>query len=401
MKMLFAFGALVVSICVIQPASAAKITYTNDVAPILYENCLRCHRPGEAAPMSLRTYDETRPWAKAIQEKVVKKEMPPWFADPAHGEFRNDASLTEDEIKLINDWVEQGATRGNPKDMPQYPEFTEGWQNGIPDQIIEMPEVNVPADGSDYFPNLMFKADVEENKWVQGIEIRPSNLEVAHHVVVFGANFGSGGGGVGAGNNFDVLGTWAVGTAPNVYPDGMGRTFSKGQRFMANMHYHPNGVATKDQTKIGLYFGEGEMKHEIMATLAGTMGFRIPANAPNHQEINTWNLEKDIKIISFFPHMHLRGKDMLFNVKYPDGRKNTMLNVPKWDFNWQLFYYPKEPLLIPKGSEIDLIAHYDNSKDNPNNPDPNVSVGFGLQSTEEMMFGIIEYIEDTEPTETD
>lgn len=338
--------------------------------------------------MSLGSFNEVRPWAKSIKEKVAKREMPPWFADPAHGVFTNDSSLTEHEIETIIRWVDEGVARGSAEDMPEAPEFTEGWRMGEPDHIITLPEVHVPATGPDYFPDLSFSADVPEDRWIRALEIRPSNREVAHHVVIFMANFGSGGG---MSNQFDVLGVWAVGTEPNQFPEGTGRRIKKGQRFMTNMHYHPNGTAATDQTQIGLYFGEGELQHQIQAVLAGNYGLTIPAGASNHHELSTWNVDRDIKIISFFPHMHWRGKDMKFTSVDPSGREQVLLSVPKYDFDWQLFYYPKEALALPAGSRIKLDAHYDNSANNPDNPDPTVDVHFGTSTTDEMMFGIVEY----------
>ena len=366
-----------------------RVTYSRDVAPILFENCATCHRPGEIAPMSLHSYDEVRPWAKSIREKVTKREMPPWFADPAHGKFANDASLSEDEIAIIAKWVDQGARRGDVKDMPPFPEFTDGWKMGEPDFIIELPEVTVPASGPDYFPDLSFTADVPKDEWVRAVEIRPSNREVAHHVVIFMAGMGRGGGGMGG--NFSVLGVWAVGTEPNVYPEGMGRRITPGQRFMTNMHYHPNGTEATDQTRVGLYFGEGELQQEIDTVLSGSFTFSIPAGAANHREVSTWYVENDIKVVSLFPHMHLRGKDMKFTALYPDGRSEVLLSVPKYDFDWQLYYYPEELISLPAGTKVELEAHWDNSAGNPDNPDPTRTVGFGTNTTDEMMFGLVEY----------
>lgn len=369
----------------------ARPTFSRDVAPILYANCLTCHRAGEAAPMSLRTYDEARPWAKAIKEMVSLRKMPPWFADPNHGTFKNDARLTDAEIQTIVRWVDAGAPKGNPSDMPEAPVFTEGWRLGEPDFVINLPEVNVPAEGGDYFPDLNFTPDLPEDRWVQAIEFRPSNIEVAHHVVIFM------GGGIGMNGSFDVLGVWSVGTDPNVYPEGMGRRLQKGQRLMANMHYHPNGKPAIDQTKIGLHFGEGELKHEVRAALAGSFSLQVPANTANHEETASWYVDRDIQIISLFPHMHLRGKDMRLTAAYPGGKEEVLLNVPGYDFNWQLFYYPTEAITLPAGSRVDILAHYDNSDGNPNNPDPNRDIFFGTSTEDEMLFGIFEYIEvDTE-----
>lgn len=377
-------------------AQAGDVTYTKDVAPILYKNCMGCHRAGEIAPMSLRTYKETRPWAKSIKEKVATRAMPPWFASPEHGEFSNDPTLTQDEIDLIVAWVDGGAVRGDRKDMPDLPTFTEGWQDGIPDEIIELPEVNIPAEGGDIFPNLFFKTTLDESKWIEAVEIRPSNRDVAHHVVVFmnreGTNMMD--------RDFDVLGTWSVGTEPNRYPEGMGRRLKNGQTLIANMHYHPNGTATRDVTRIGLYYGEGDLENEVKATLGGTYAFKIPAGAAAHRVVDSWNVENDIKVISLFPHMHLRGSAMKFTAIFPDGNEQILLDVPEYDFNWQLFYYVKNPFTLPAGSKIEIEAIYDNSTGNPNNPDPTRDVGFGLASTEEMMFGIFEYVHVNEETES-
>lgn len=347
--------------------------------------------------MALQSYREVRPWAKSIKEKVSKREMPPWFADPAHGVFANDASLSEEDIDVIVRWVDQGSVQGKLTDLPDAPSFTEGWQMGEPDHVISLPEVNVPAEGADYFPNLSFSADVPGDRWIRALEIRPSNRDVAHHVVIFMNSFGSGG----MNGGFDVLGVWSVGTKPNVFPEGTGRRIKSGQRFMTNMHYHPNGTAATDQTKIGLYFGEGELEHEITAVLAGKYNFSIPAGAPNHREFSSWHIDRDITIMSFFPHMHWRGKDMTFTAVYPDGREDILLKVPNYDFDWQLFYYPEKLISLPAGSRIDLLAHYDNSDGNPDNPDPTRTVGFGTNTTDEMMFGIVEYYYDEVSNESD
>jgi hypothetical protein len=381
--------ALAISAIHFTSASANSPTFTKDIAPIFHANCLECHRPGEAAPMSLRTYDEARPWAKSIKEKVTSRAMPPWFADPNHGKFKNDPRLSDEQIAMIADWVDAGAPRGNPADMPEVPALTEGWRLGEPDFVINLPEVDVPASGGDYFPDLSVMPDMPEDHWVQKVEIRPSNLEVTHHVVIFMGG-GRGGGMMG---NFDVLGVWSVGTHPNVYPEGTGRWLKQGQRLMTNMHYHPNGTPQKDQTRIGLHFGEGEIQHEIQAALAGSFSLHVPANVANHEEVASWYVERDIKIISLVPHMHLRGKDMRMTASYPDGREEVLLNVPGYDFNWQLFYYPENAIELPAGSRIDILAHYDNSDKNPYNPDPNRDIYFGTSTDDEMLFGIFEYIE--------
>jgi hypothetical protein len=376
------------------PRAAAAPTFATDVAPILQAKCINCHRPGEVAPMSLRTFDEVRPWARAIKQKVMAREMPPWFADASPGTFSNDPRLSPQQIDTIARWVDGGVARGNPADEPKLPALTEGWQLGEPDYIITLPVVNIPAEGRDYFPTPNLTLDLPEDRWIRALEIRPSNREVTHHSVIFTAPGGAGAGlGAATGSGFfDVLGVWAVGTPPTVYPEGMGRWLRKGQQLRTNLHYHPNGKPATDQTRVGLYFGKGELKKEVASALAGDLTFQIPPRAKNHEMRAVYVVDQDSTVVSYFPHMHLRGKDMTITAAFPDGRKQTLISVPAYDFNWQLFYYPTEQISLPRGTRVDIVAHYDNSADNPNNPDPDRAVTFGEQSTDEMMFGMIEFV---------
>jgi mono/diheme cytochrome c family protein len=366
--------------------AAAPVTFAKDVAPIFHSNCISCHRPGEVAPMALRTYDEVRPWARSIKQKVQSRQMPPWFADPAHGTFKNDARLSQQQIDTIVKWVDAGAPRGNPADEPKVPALPEGWQLGEPDYIITLPAIEVPADGKDIFPTPNITIEIPEDRWIRALEIRPSNREVTHHSVLFlaGANVGQSG-------FIDVLGVWAVGTPPTVYPEGVGRWIRKGQQLRTNLHYHPNGKAATDQTRVGLYFGRGELKKEVASAVAGDVAFRIPAGAKNHEMRALFPLDQDINIVSYFPHMHFRGKDMTLTALLPDGKKQTLLSVPAYDFNWQLYYYPATPVPLPRGTIVEAVAHYDNSAENPNNPDPTRDVTFGEQSNDEMMFGVFDF----------
>jgi hypothetical protein len=367
------------------------ISFTRDVAPILHGKCVTCHRAGEVAPMPLLTYDDARPWARSIKAKVAARQMPPWFADPSVGAFANDARLSDAEIATITKWVDAGAPQGDPKDMPKPPHFTDGWQLGEPDQIIELPEVQIPATGPDYFPTPTITPDLKEDHWIRAIEIRPSNREVTHHSVIFSTDSRAMFGGSGL---FDVLGVWAVGTPPTVYPDGMGRWVRKGQSLRTNLHYHPNGKPQVDRTRVGLYFGKGDLKKEVVAALAGNVTFSIPPNNPNFELRSAYVVDQDVTVVSYFPHMHLRGKDMKMTATYPDGRSETLLNVPAYDFSWQMFYYPKSRVSLPKGTRVDLVAHYDNSAANRSNPDPSRAVTFGEASTAEMMFGMFEFTAD-------
>ena len=405
-------------------SAQGDVTFTKDVAPIIFENCVSCHRPGQTAPMPLRSYAEVRPWARGIKEQVVSGAMPPWFADARHGFFKNDMRLEQQEIDTIAQWVDAGAPQGAPSDLPELPTFSEGWQLGEPDLIVTLNEVTVPAVcegntegsgglrsarlnaagaaeggssgagcvGGDYYPDLNHTLDIPEKRWIRAIEVKPSNRKVTHHSVIFT----TGGAAQGASRSgfFDVLAVWSVGTNPHEFPEGSGRWVYPGQTWNINAHYHPTGEVETDRTQIGLYWGEGEMQKEVVAALAGTVGFEIPPHASNHEIRSSYIIDQDVHVISYFPHGHVRMTDMDLIANYPNGEKRSLINVPKYDFDWQLFYYPQQPVPLPAGTRLDIIAHYDNSAANPNNPDPNRAVGFGLETVDEMMFNVFEFIAD-------
>lgn len=372
------------------PAAAPDVTFARDVAPIFHAKCVSCHRPGEVAPMALRTYQEARPFARAIKDRVVTRRMPPWPADRAFGSFANDPSLTADQIAIIVQWVDAGAPQGDLADMPALPQFPDGWQLGEPDLIVELPEIQVPATGADIFPIPSITVGLQEDRWIRAVEVRPSNREVTHHAVLFGGGPGL----LSMSNVANVLAVWAVGTPPTVYPEGMGRWLRKGQAITANLHYHPNGAPAADRTRIGLYFGKGELQKEVITAVAGNVTFEIPPHASRHELRGVYVADQDISVVSFFPHMHLRGRDMKMTATFPGGRQQVLLNVPAYDFNWQLFYYPTAKVALPRGTRVDVVAHYDNSAGNRVNPDPTRAVRFGETSADEMMFGTFEFIAD-------
>lgn len=366
-------------------------TFSKDIAPIFFKNCAECHRPGEVAPMSLMNYKEVRPWGKAIREKIVKREMPPWHADPAHGEWTNDKRLSQKDIDTITTWIDGGAKEGDPKDLPSVPQFAKGWQIGEPDVVFHMPEeFSVPAEGTVPYMYFTVPTNFKEDKYVAAMEARAGDLSVVHHIVMYVRDPREGRSrrqDIGTG----LLGALSPGNTPFVAQPGSAKLIKAGSSLVFQMHYTPNGKATKDRSLVGLKFAKGPVDKVITTTAAWDARFEIPPQAVNHEVRASWVADEEIEIVSLMPHMHLRGKDYLYRVVYPDGRSETLLSVPRYDFGWQVYYYPKTPIRLPKGAKIETIAHYDNSTRNPQNPDPTKAVRFGEQTWEEMMNGFFDY----------
>jgi hypothetical protein len=386
------------------PPKPAPVTFTKDVAPILYENCVRCHRPDEIAPMSLLTYQDARPWAKSIRQRVAERTMPPWFADPAHGEFSNDLRLSQKDIDTIVAWVDRGAPKGDDKDMPAAPPYAPGWTIAEPDAIFSLPvEQPVPADGVVPYLYFTVPTNFAEDKWIQALEIKPGNRKVVHHVIVSVLEPGAERGPITQGGDkapVDVVRSQLGGTTPNrpgaVFPEGTARLVKAGSSLVFQMHYTPNGEATKDRTSIGLVFAKKPPQKVLRTGLAINTRFVIPPGDPNHEVRSVATVSEDATLYTLMPHMHFRGKDFTYTAVYPDGRSEILLRVPKYDFNWQLTYSLKKPLALPKGTRIECVAHFDNSKANLANPDPTAEVKWGDQTWEEMMIGWYSYTRDAE-----
>ncbi|MBX3279568.1 MAG: cytochrome c [Acidobacteria bacterium] len=383
-------AAAIACMFLLPAGSARTVTFSKDVAPIFYKSCAECHRPGEVAPMSLLTYKESRPWAKSIREKVVSREMPPWHADPNHGVWSNDRSLSAKEVETITAWVDAGAPEGNPKDMPALPKFVEGWTIGAPDETFSIPEQSVPAEGVVAYQYFTVPTNFKEDRWISAAEIRSTGRSAVHHVIVFVQEPGSGGGGA----NGNLLAGTAPGEQPTVFEPGYGKKIPAGSKLVFQMHYTPNGVAAKDVTTIGLVYSKQPVKHQVHTRPILNMRFVIPAGDPNHEVRSSYVFQEDAHIVSFMPHMHLRGKSFVYKATFPDGREQVLLSVPRYDFNWQSYYVPKEPIAAPKGTRIDCIAHYDNSAGNKFNPDPTKDVKWGDQTWEEMMIGWTSFYND-------
>jgi mono/diheme cytochrome c family protein len=384
-----------------------QVTFTKDVAPIFYQHCAACHRPGEIAPMSLLNYKETRPWAKAIREKVATRQMPPWHADPAYGQFKNDRRLSPKEIDTIVAWVDGGAKEGHPKDLPPPPQFTEGWQIGKPDAVLQMPrEFHVPATGVVDYQYIVIPTNFTEDRWVQAVEIRPGNRAVVHHVIAFltgpETQFGWGrAGGRGVEGRMDSLGGTAPGEQPVVFPAGVARLLKAGSHIVLQMHYTPNGTATTDRTSVGLIFSQGPPQKPMSGSAAINALFLIPPGAESHEVRASYTFREDVHLISLMPHMHLRGKDFQYRLVYPDGSSKIILSVPRYDFNWQTRYELTEALPVPKGSRLECVAHFDNSAKNKWNPDPTKMIHWGQQTWDEMMVGFIGFTRDSQEVRKD
>lgn len=378
-------------------------TFQKDVLPILQQNCQSCHRPGEPAPMSFLTYKDTRPWAKAIREAVRLRRMPPWFADPHVGKFANERNLTDAQIDTLARWADAGAPEGDAKDAPKPVSFVEGWNIGKPDMVVEMPiDYEVPSSGTIEYTYFIIPTKFKEDRWIQAAEIRPGNRRVVHHVIAFIREPGSkwlpgAAPGVpfipkkGAPGSTAFGGQWLVGYAPGFVPDlndpGAARLVKAGSDIVIQMHYTANGKAEKDRSKVGLIFAKETPKQRIYTLAAANDKFVIPAGADNHRVDAKITLDQDMEMTSLIPHMHLRGKSFEYRIVYPDGRKEDLLRVPRYDFNWQLTYVPEKPVRLTKGTVIECTAYFDNSANNKNNPDPKSEVRHGEQSWEEMMIG--------------
>jgi len=368
---------------------AQDVTFYRDVLPVLQNRCQECHRQGELAPMAFTTYQETRPWAKAIREAVVTRKMPPWFADPCCGKFANDRTLTASEREILVRWADSGAERGRESDAPPVKEWTEGWNISKPDAVLQMPvSFRVPASGAVEYQYFIVPAGFQQDRWVQRVEVRPSQRSVVHHAVVYirepGDTWTRGP------TKADILAVYAPGSAPDVYPAGMAKLVKAGSDLVFEIHYTPSGKSVEDRTKVGMVFASTPPAKRVLTLQMDNEKFVIPAGNRDFR-ISVWgSLPNDALLLGFFPHMHLRGTSFEYTRIRDNGLPETLLRVKPYNFYWQLYYRLAEPLALPKGTRLNWIATYDNSAANPRNPDPAADVRYGPQSWEEMMVGFFD-----------
>ncbi len=373
-----------------EPDPNATVTYSEHVAPILEKHCVECHREGEIAPFVLRGYDEVAGWADTIAEVVSDQRMPPWHADPKHSKFANARLMSEAEKQVLYDWAEAGAPEGDPSKLPEEREFVEGWRlPREPDQVIAMRDkpFKVAAQGVIDYQYFAVDPGFTEDKWVQGADIVPGDRSVVHHVIVFVSppvdrpQQGLG-----------WLTAFVPGQSSMVLPEGRARKIAAGSKLVFQMHYTPTGTEKTDLTKMGLCFADPETITEEVVTLeAVNPKFEIPPGDPDYRVSarRDW-FPEGAQLIGMAPHMHFRGKSFRMTGVWPGGKRDILLDVPDYDFNWQTNYRLAEPLTIPAGFQMACEASFDNSEGNPFNPDPTATVRWGDQSFEEMMIAFFE-----------
>lgn len=416
------------------PLTQAAPVYTKDVAPILFKHCVQCHKPKDIAPMSFLDYKSTRPWAKSIREAVLSKKMPPWFADPKHGEFSNDPSLTQAEIQTIKQWADSGASEGDVKDMPKTPVYAGGWQLGKPDIVVDIGTDHTVQPGNDAYEHFVVPSNLKEGVWIRAAEIKPGNRQVVHHVHVVIVQDGKAPSvstkGMPALDQFflkegnmtrlkmdapvvndgcasDIpnlpylrgfqeggLAAFLPGRPPDVFPEGTAKWVPAGARLEFIIHYAKvAGQPQTDRTSIGFYLAPGPPERPLRRLDLRNFFFSIPAGAPNQEVRRCYDAESDKLLLSFTPHFHYRGKDVRYEIVEPNGKRETLLHVPNYNFEWQLVYRLKEPKLLRKGNRLMVTVHYDNSPNNRANPDATKVVRWGDKSEEEMMTSWIEFLD--------
>jgi len=391
--------------------SSSPVTFSKHVAPILWKNCAGCHRPGEVGPFSLLKYEDAAKRADFLASITAERRMPPWKATERYGEFIDEHRLSPDEIEVIGRWAAAGAPEGNRADLPEPPRFVDGWQLGEPDLVLEMEaEFTVPADGGDVYQCFVIPIPIAENKTVSAVEFRPGNARIVHHAIFYldsngaarakdekepGQGYRSfGGPGI---LPTGGLGGWAPGVTPKKLPEGIGKYLRKGCDLVLQIHYHPSGKVEKDRSRVGIYFAKTEAKILLGGLSIMSKGLNIPPGEARHRvKAKCEPLPGDVNALAVYPHMHLIGREMKVYAETPDGKQLPMVWVKDWDFNWQGSYIFARPLRIPKGSIIRVEAEYDNSENNPANPNsPPKRVSWGEETADEMCLLTCVLITDT------
>lgn len=401
-------------------AADSHVTFSKDVLPILQKRCQECHRAGEIGPMPLLTYEQVRPWSKAIRAAVITRKMPPWFADRSVGEYANDRSMSEKEIATVVSWADGGAKEGNPKDAPKPLTFKEGWQIGTPDVVFTMSKAfHVPASGTIPYQYIIVPTNFKEDKWIQAVEFRPGNRTVVHHSSIYsrepGSDFAKG---YPVGEFFaldeDLAGkprkpvaanrrmfsppdfplhlqVFVPGGDPVRLDDGQARLVKAGSDIVFQVHYTTNGTPADDVSRIGLVFSKAPVKERVKTVrIQNGVPIKIPPGEADYRLESRVVVQQELSVVSLQPHMHFRGSAFEYSVIYPNGKTEVLLRAPQYNFHWQQTYYLREHRTLPKGTILIVKAKFDNSANNPLNPDPKAWVKGGVQSWDEMMAGFMD-----------
>ena len=392
-------------------AEGQPVTFNRDIAPVVFENCLSCHRRGEVAPFPLTTYAEVKKKAETIASALSDKVMPPWRADEGAEKFHDARALRPEQVALFQRWVEQGMPEGAAADLPAAPKFPEGWMLGAPDLVLQPDQpYNVGAEGRDVYQCFVVPTNFTEDRYVSAVQVRPGNTAVVHHVILYldgsgrarqldaatpepgYTSFG--------GPGFPPVGTlggWAPGNFPRMLPDGVGVRLPKGADVVIQVHYHRTGKPEVDRTQVGLYFAKTAVEKRMRVFSVRAKELRIPPGEANYQTEGYLPLPADVTLLQIMPHMHLLGREMTVTARLPDGTEKKLVRVPDWDFNWQTTYRFKEPVKLPRGTVLHLTARFDNSDANPRNPSrPPRWVTRGESTTDEMCMAFLFYTVDAE-----
>jgi peroxiredoxin len=378
-----------------KPQTNTGVTYSKEVARILQNRCVECHREGEIAPFALTDYEEVVGWADTIEEVVREERMPPWHASEKYGTFENDRRMPKAEKETIYAWVRAGAPQGEQKDLPPPRTWIAGWQlPREPDFVMPITDkpFRVRAEGELRYQYFQIDPGFADDRWVDAIEIQPGNRAVVHHVLMFAGTEEEARDLRGGAHGYDAI--FVPGQRVKTYPTGMARRIAAGSRLIFQVHYTPNGSEQFDQSRVGMTFVDPEsVEYEVRTASAVNTEFRIPAQQANYRvESASPRLPANARLLGYMPHMHLRGKSFFYEAILPTGERKPLLDVPRYDFNWQTAYRLVEPIDLPAGTRMHCEAHFDNSDANPNNPDPTKTVRWGEQTWDEMMIGYYDYV---------
>ncbi len=397
------------------PPAPTAPNFASDVAPILYQNCAACHRAGQIAPFPLLSLSDAQPRAKLIAAVTQTRVMPPWKAEPGYGDFHGARRLSDTQIATLQAWADAGAPAGDMAKLPAPPQFSDGWQLGKPDLVVKMPRAfTVPADGPDVQQCFVVPLSLTQARYVSAVEFRPSNPKVVHHALFYLDGSGvarhkeAASGVVGypsfGGPGFlptGVLGAWVPGTVPLRLPDGVARPLPAGSDLVIQTHFHPIGTAETEQSEVGIYFTRTPPRKIVEGILQASFDLHIPPGAKNYIARDSFLVPVNVHALSIQPHAHLLCKDMKVTATLPNGTVKPLIWIKDWDWNWQGAYPYDHPVALPKGTRLDMAFTYDNSADNPHNPNsPPRAVHFGEQTSDEMALCGLEVTADNEAQRT-